>query len=386
MKTVVNLFGPVNRLGMGVHFTNWAGHLAPKLGRVFVGTKGPVDLEPKRTAAENQILSCMDSKLFDPSSPSISLWHLSNVSDFGGAPRYLYTVFETTGFTNDELSNAEKVDGIIVPTRWAQETLLRYGVDSLVIPEGVNPDVFNYGDTGLQGFNGLAPLADDEVRFLSVGKLEKRKGMEVMLDAVLTLACGQGCRPIHILAQWNNPWEPLGHKAKFLMSRGFQTDETFGDMELWDHKEYPVRVSVLRGARPLMPRVELIDMMRACHWGLFPYFAEGWCLPLQESMAIGLPPICQAYSGPTEYLVPGCHINLDGQDAIAKDNLFFAGNRGTWRQVTTESLVAALQMAMNMPETERVKMGRLASSAALKFSWNHAVDVSIKVLSSLNIP
>lgn len=378
MKTL-NLFGPVNRLGMGVHFTNWAGHLQILGTRLFVSPKGPVDLEPKRTTAENNVLSYMSPERFDPRGLSISLWHLSNVADFAGSFRAIYTVFETTQLSQQELVNCQKVDAVIVPTHWAQGILRDQGVESHVIPEGVNQDVFSFGGTGLQGFRALNPLADEEVRFLSIGKLEKRKGMEVMLDALIAAAPAAG-RPMHVLAQWLNPWSNYDHFAKFMLSRRFRTKETAGGMELWDHETFPIRVSALSHHSPLFPRVELVDMMRACHWGLFPYSAEGWCLPLHESMAVGLPPICQAYSGPTEFLKPGTYIPLQGQDVIAKDKLFFDGTRGTWRQVITDSLEAAILQAVRTSETDRVAMGQLASRAALEYTWDRAAADTLRVI------
>lgn len=379
MKTL-NLFGPVNRLGMGVHFTNWAGHLAPKLNgtRVFVQPKGSVDLEKNRTAAETRVLGYMNPEFFDPRAPSVSLWHLSNVSDFAGSFRAIYTVFETTQLSQAELVNCQKVDAVIVPTHWAQGVLRDQGVESYVIPEGVNPEVFSYGGTGLQGFRALSPLSEDEVRFLSIGKLEKRKGMETLLDAAL-MAYPVAARPIHILAQWLNPWANYDHMARFMLSRGFRTTETAGGMDLWDHEHMPIRVSALSHSSGMLPRVELIDMMRACHWGLFPYSAEGWCLPLQESMAIGLPPICQEYSGPTEYLKTGAFIPVDGQDVIAKDKLFFDGTRGTWRQVLTDSLAEAITQAINTSEEDRVAMGVRASKAALEYTWDRSVQDTLRV-------
>lgn len=377
MKTL-NLFGPINRLGMGVHFTNWAARLGRVPGvRAFVHPKGGVDLDPKRTANENAILGFLNPERFDPHAPSISLWHLSDVADFAGSFRAIYTVFETTQLTPTELTNCQKVDAVIVPTHWAQDILREQGVQSYVIPEGVDPEVFSYGGTGLQGYAHLDPLDPDECRFLSVGKLEKRKGMEVMLDAALAAAPNTK-RPIHILAQWHNPWAPWDHALKFLASRDFSARADQSIARVFDHKTLPVRVTL--NAEGTLPRQELVDMMRSCHWGLFPYFAEGWCLPLQESMALGLPPICQNYSGPTEYLRAGTFIDLEGQDAVAKDKLFFGGERGTWRQVITESLVQAIVQATSYTEPQRIAMGERASKAALAYTWDESIRQTVDVL------
>ena len=61
-------------------------------------------------------------------------------------------------------------------------------------------------------------------------------------------------------------------------------------------------------------------------------------------------------------------------------HFFRKGDVGTWRQVTTESLVAAIELALNATQEEREAIGAAASAAAHAFPWTRAAEATMEML------
>lgn len=409
MKTALNLYGPINRLGYGVHFTHWAGALAALVAKDLgaqvsvTPTHGAIDLHNdalKDPLIHATVMRSQDLSLFDPQAPSICLWQLPWVTEFTGSLRTFYTTFEGTLLSPNQQKALEKIDDLWVTSHWHEQmiadmkrrNLIRPDLRVSVVQEGVDQRVFHYGDTGLLGEWGQ-PGDDEAVRLVSVGKLETRKGMRVAVQALLQTASLMKDKRFLLLAHWFNPFLrakdgssiPFPHAVTaFLRGYGLKpaSDLSEGGRTVrFVNPEVPnLEVEVI--LKRLERHEELVSVYRFGQFGLFPSFAEGWNLPLHESMACGVVPIANAYSGQAEYLQPGTYIPCGpGVDVIARDEQFFRrGDVGTWREIRIEELFVALQAAASMPEDERRKLSEKASKAALVYTWDRAAQQSMKVL------
>lgn len=407
MKTVLNLYGPINRLGYGVHFTHWAGTLAAliakEMGEQVSVTAVHQSLDLHNDALKDPVIhACVmrsqDLSLFDPKAPSVCLWQLPWVTEFAGSKRIFYTTFEGTLLTPNQQKALTKVDELWVTSHWHLERLAdmkRRGlvpdIPVEVVAEGVDPKTFNYADTGLLGEWGQ-PGDDETIRFVSVGKLEARKGMKVAMAALLDAAAIMPEKRLKLLAHWHNPFLRtkdggsvpfLQAVSAFLYNFGIKpsSDIADGRSVRFTHSGVPnLEIEVI--LRRFERHEDLISVYRYGHFGLFPTFAEGWNLPLHESMACGLPPITNAYSGQTEYLQQGTFVPCGpGVDVIARDEQFFRrGDVGTWREIRVEELSGAIQIAANMTPEERKHIAERASKAALVYTWDRAAQTSLKIL------
>jgi glycosyltransferase involved in cell wall biosynthesis len=381
----VNLFGPINHLGMGIHFTNWAARLIELIEitqQVFVHAKGPIGINRNLPSkAEKILLDRMEFDRFSSRRPSIQFWHPNGIADFAGSKRALYTVFETTEPLNGEgrsRGGYGELNAIFVPSRWATQVMgaQAHYVDAYAIPGGIDPEIFHRTNVGLPW---MIDGPEDEIRFLSVGKLEKRKGIHVLADALVQVA-PKAQRPIRLIAHWHNAFvrDWLKEVHELLLSRGFERKGPVASgLPIVQYTYKNVTVDVLIST--VTAHAEMVELYRSAHWMAYPSFAEGWGMPLHEALATGVPAIAQKYSGPADYLPMGGYIPLEGTDVVAKDGVFFHGDKGTWRQVSTESLIEALKKATEMSR-EDWELGSTIAALAGTATWKVSADKTIDLL------
>ena len=124
------------------------------------------------------------------------------------------------------------------------------------------------------------------------------------------------------------------------------------------------------------------NIYRSGDIGVYPYFAEGWNLPLIESMACGLPCIASDCTGPTEYLNKDNHISLTKfVKEIAYDAMFFDGKSGNWNAVSVKELVEKMNVAM-----ENLDALKSVSEAGIKtaneFSWDNSAAKMMEIINN----
>jgi glycosyltransferase involved in cell wall biosynthesis len=134
-------------------------------------------------------------------SPSICIWHEWEMQFFTGNPRIAFPVFETTLLTEQGVHHLSQViEGgghVFTPSAWSQTVLKDHGIGSTVVPEGVDPIYFN---------PEIIPnivAKDDTFTFVNVGKFEKRKGVDLLLNAY---AKNFYNKDVRLLGLWSNPF------------------------------------------------------------------------------------------------------------------------------------------------------------------------------------
>ena len=284
----LQLFGPINTTGYGHHFCNWASALIHSgehdisiypIGQTEPGVDNYYGLRSAIEAAD----------YFDPRVPSIKLWHDNDMASFAGSPRIAYTVFELDNLTERGWSHLASCDEVWVVSNWAREILSsRIDENKIeVVPEGVNHELFSWKKREL-----------DTPKFVNVGKLEKRKGHMVILKAIPKLE-GLG-HEADFYFHWTNPFLRPESVNEMMMANGWAVSGSDSIMNLYKHPELNSSI--------YMPKARFKDpkdvklFIEHGNIGLYPYFAEGWNLPLMETMSLGIPCIATDYSGPTEYL------------------------------------------------------------------------------------
>src|SRR3990167_608857 len=143
----IQLFGPINSTGYGIHFTKFASVLVnAAASRNIRCSIFPISQVDNSQITQELANALRESDSFDPGQPSIKLWHDIDMATFCGKPRIGYTVFELSNLSLRGWNHMKSVDHCWVVSEWAKD-ILSQQIDSnkiKVIPEGVDYKYFSY--------------------------------------------------------------------------------------------------------------------------------------------------------------------------------------------------------------------------------------------------
>ncbi len=199
------------------------------------------------------------------------------------------------------------------------------------------------------------PEAGEGTRFLFVGGLITRKGVDVLFDA------------------WRQAF--AGRDDVTLVLKDFGANGIYRNAG-----REPILEHIASGA---LPRIVLIDedlstdevaaLYRACDVLVHPYRGEGFAMPVLEAMACGLPVIVTA-GGPTDEFVPA-----DAGWRVSAERVWFPEDRidtldthgRPWMlEPDRGHLVALLREADGADDDELDVQGRAGRAAAEGFGWD----------------
>jgi glycosyltransferase involved in cell wall biosynthesis len=204
-------------------------------------------------------------------------------------------MFETDRLPESWPDLLNRFDAVWVPSEFNRETFVRSGVEPArlaVVPGGVDTSVFTPPDPQASASRhpGLPfDPASPAFRFLSVFDWTLHKGWDVLLEA---FAAEFGADPGVEL--WIKTWssnhydfDAIRAEADACLRRtlGEGLDD-FPNLHLWQCR---------------LSAADLPRLYQSVHAFVLPTRGEGWCRPLMEAMACGLPTIATAWSGLTAF-------------------------------------------------------------------------------------
>lgn len=283
---------PVNQLSYGIVTQN----ILDNLSNYKLKPLGQFD-EQKYSRFVPNLINYLDK--LDLTQPSLKIFHENLLFDhIGKGTRIGFPIFERNRFTPEHIWNLSHQDIVLVCSKWAKELVEPINPNVIVCPLGVDKDFFP----------GYIPNQEEKVIFYTQGKREVRKG--------------------------HNYLHKVFHKAF----------SEYNDVELWmfthnffDNPEvtrsFQLEYKELLGNKvkffPWLPKSEMINWLHKTDCGIFLSRAEGWNMPLSESLAIGKQVIATYYSGHTEYLKDGIKPT---EFELAIDNKWFNGEF-TWMKI-----------------------------------------------------
>src|SRR3990167_9546540 len=261
---MINIFGPANFLGIGIHTYHVAKalHEADKVVALFppFGNVNRVDMLVE-SWLENR-------KFFKPDDPSIMIFDSQFFPHFSGRPRIGFAVFETDSFTPLQIAALKSCDFLLTPSMWGASVLEKHGMKNFaVVREGFDPEEFPSKldeDSRLSRERATGPF-----RFLHVGKWEERKGSKQVVrcffeefehdDAELVMHCEN---------PFNRDW--FREAVDMIEKIGFKRN-ILGENQ-WRRQGISIRFSLgqIDSLRPLYQSADC---------GVFPSKGEGWGLP-----------------------------------------------------------------------------------------------------------
>lgn len=239
---------------------------------------------------------------------------------------------------------ARNVDGMIVSTEEEKQDLARlYGARACkinVVPAGVDLELFK--PTDRQSARGLLGIRENQV-ILYVGRIEKLKGIEILLRAVTFLESTSDRRVVIVGGSPGNDAE-LDRLKALSVELGIAEQVTF------------------TGA---VSQTELPRYYSAADTFVFPSHSESFGLAVLEAMACGTPVVVSRVgglktfvdSGKTGYLVP-------------------------WR--CPEAFTQRLETLLANPALKDA-MGQAARAKALQMGWGHVAERTLEFYSGLMV-
>lgn len=351
MTKRLNFFSPINSLGYGVVGKN----LALELNKYFDVCLVP--LFHQVTGVEKEEIPVIQQMINRSGSINFNdigiMWNYGNqMWGFCGKKRLGYTIFETELLADDWVNQLKQLDKIFVPSHWAKNLIEeKYHIKTDVLNCGVNVNIFH--PVPFQKKN-------NKFKFASIGKWEERKNQKLLIQAFC-----EEFKPsenVELYGFWANPFykNNIITEANSFISNGhllFSKENTNATIFI---------------CNPLPSAYQLAQFMQQMDSFVFPYRAEGWCLPLLEAMACGKPCIATNYSAPTEFINnDNCYLLNPKKFIPANDGMFFHGNLGNWAEIDKEELKFLLRTIFENRDKKNLTISQNAIETAKKFRWEN---------------
>lgn len=259
------------------------------------------------------------------------------------------------------------VDELWVATEHVRRGFAASGLDAdriVRVPLGVDPGRFHPDLEPLD----LGPVPPG-FRFLFVGGLLWRKGVDILLEAYLRAFTRAD--PVMLVVKDFAPTGP--YVPQDVMQRL---------VEIARDPRAP-RVAHFTG---VLPERDMPRLYAACDCLVHPYRGEGYGLPIAEAMACGLPVVvpdkgaCRDFAGPdTAILVPARDIELPGHE-IGGMHL---ADRPRMVEVEIDDLAAAMRRVCLERDAAAAVGARASAHMHENHTWDHAARIAQERLLAL---
>ena len=253
---------------------------------------GQIEADNKYHALLQQ--SVNNQEKFDFNAPALTVWHEHDSHlRLGKGKNALLSFFELNKLNEKRKNSIQSHDVFLVASEWAKQ-IVQYDIPNIpveVIPIGVNTDIFRPFSLNME----------KPYRFLNVGKIEIRKGHDILHEIFNAAFTKEDNVELYIA--WDNPFMSKEEKNKWI--------KLYKETELGDKIYFINRQDSLR------------TEYAAADCCIFPTRAEAICLPVLEAFASNKPVIITNYSGHTQFC------NKDNSFLVEVDKLETA-NDGVW--------------------------------------------------------
>ncbi len=353
----INFFAPINNLGYGIHSYNTIrafedrGHqvtLIPPFGQV-----SRTDAWVERWLERREH--------FDPNAPGVMIFNEEFLTQFTGKPRIGFPVFECEKFTPLQIACMKSCDYIFTPTAWAADILRKSGIGNVrIVNEGFDPQIFKDSDTS------ESEIQQMPFTFVHVGKFEERKGTLQLIECFFKALEHETARLLlHIHNPFIETYLPIDEILERLGFISTNNGLTWRRMGLSIHF-----------TQPFSKTEDLAALYKVADCGLYPTRAEGWGLPILETLVTGVPVIAGYWTGQTEYMsaLGDYPFYIDKfRKEMARDNMWFQGGRGHWNVPESSDLIHKIKLAFKTArEYRKTDSWKEKVSRVRNFTWASA--------------
>lgn len=348
----LNLYCPINGTGYGITSTNIAlslTNVGVDVGLFIIG-QGVMIQEHNQKDKQSMMNMLNNARHYDPKAPCVKIWHQHDLAArIGTGPYYAFPFFEIDKLFDFETRGLNLTDGVFTASHWGKKILEDNGVTVpiYVAPLGVDTRIFS-NESSIR-------VEKEKYVFLHVGKWEKRKSQDILLEAF-----GKAFTDKDNVELWLVPHNP------FLSPQ---------DTNSWLNlvNQNPMRDHIKVYNR-LPTQKDLADLMRNADCGVFLSRAEGWNNEIPEMMALDKPIIATHYSAHTEYCNNENAYLVDvNETELANDGKWFHGF-GSWAKLGAKQIEQTIDF-MKFVYNNNIKSNPHGLHTAQKYSWDNTASV-----------
>ncbi len=299
---------------------------------------------------------------YDSKAPSVRICIPQVQAEHVGRGKHAgFPFFELDRFDAYEVHHLSQLDVILLTSRWAADVVRSHGitVPTAVVPLGVDRSIFHEPSDDGDRARKPGPTV-----FVNIGKWERRKGHDFLLEAFC------------------NAFTPRDDVAIKMLSHNYTFSQQ--DNDAWAR----LFLQSAMGSRvQLVPRLAtqhaVADLIAGCDCGVFPSRAEGWNLGLLECMSVGLNVIATDYSGHTEFASQAnCRLVHVNRTEPAYDGQWCKG-QANWAELGASQME---QMVHHLRDVHRLKQeGNLARNdagiaTARALTWRRTAEAVLKAV------
>lgn len=260
--------------------------------------------------------------------------------------RVLLAVFEDSAIPASVIPDLQRYDLILAPSAWVKQQLALRGIASTVWHQGYDDAVFT-----------VAPRrrpSSDRLMIFSGGKLEFRKGQDIVVEAFKRFRETPEGHGAHLVTAWQNKWPQT---MEGIWSKGYVKGVPTMRAGALDIPAWLEANGIPRDAHTelgLLPQESAANAIRECDIGVFPNRGEGATnMVLVETQALGLPCIVSQNTG---HLDVQCAYPLMTQPPVTTPCSLFGGMDG-WGESDPDEIVDALRsFALIGAPAERIQL------------------------------
>lgn len=287
---------------------------------------------------------------FDYSAPCLKIWHQNDLAlKIGNGHYYAFPFFELDTLSKRDKHHLNYCDYIFVASEWAKNILLNNDITKpiYVAPLGVDQNIFSNLDK--------IKNKNDKYIFFHIGKWEKRKGHDFLINAF-----DKAFSINDNVELWLLPHNPFLNKE--------QESEW---LQLVESATLKDKIKIY-GRLPTQQHLAEFILRGDC--GIFLSRAEGWNNEIPECMAMSKPIITTNYSAHTEYCNKNNAYLIDIDELeVANDNKWFFGN-GKWAKLGERQLEQTIEY-MRYVYNNHITTNEDGLKTANHYSWNNTCSI-----------
>jgi len=273
------------------------------------------------------------------------------------------TFFEQNPLPVSQINQLKTFDAIIVGSSWNKKSLALMGIDSHLVIQGIDTDLFRPQEKRY--------LTDKFVIF-SGGKLEFRKGQDILLKAFSLFA---KTRPdVLLITAWRSPWEKniaesvnqSGICSPIISEDNFR--KSLSDWILKNGVHHNQFLNIEAVSNKLMP-----DIFREVDIAVFPNRCEGGTnLVAMEALSSGILCAISNNTGHLDIIKNNNCIVLKEQQSVKGSDHY-----QDWGESSVDEIVSVLELAYkNRAPIEK----KLIRDSVADLTWKNSIDKLFQIL------